>query len=77
VLPRGLESDGQWVFALEDSDDAVVAAVWPGLRRSGGGPHAFVYAVEVDAARRRGGLGRRAVELLADEAEGPAATASS
>ena len=73
LFADGLDTDGQSVFALEDGDGVVVGSVWIGIRPGVGGRgpgRAFVYAVEVDEARRGEGLGRRAMELVEAEARG-------
>jgi ribosomal protein S18 acetylase RimI-like enzyme len=74
LFPDGLDTEGQWVFALEDGDGVTVGSVWLGVRMGGAGvsgpSRAFVYSVEVDGARRGEGLGRRAMELVEEEARG-------
>ena len=69
VLVDGRPADGHALFVLEDagSGDAIGRA-WLADREGAEGTYAFVYDVFLDERVRGRGLGRRAMELLEDEA---------
>jgi ribosomal protein S18 acetylase RimI-like enzyme len=69
ALPDGLGTAGAHLVIGEDADGARVGILWVGPNPSGAGP-AWVYDIEVDAARRGEGWGRalmREAERLARE----------
>jgi ribosomal protein S18 acetylase RimI-like enzyme len=63
LLPNGVESEGQFVFLIED-DGVVRGSLWLCEREGmGGGRHLFVYEVRVDEDARGRGLGRAAMQI--------------
>ena len=69
LLPDGLASAGQFLFALEDrSSGERVGDLWFAERDSDfGGKGAFIYSIEIFEEFRGRGLGRQAMLLLEDE----------
>lgn len=68
LLPDGLRSADQHLYAI-CSDDEQVGELWLGLRDIGGGAlEAFGYDFWVRPELRDGGIGRRAMQLGAEEA---------
>jgi ribosomal protein S18 acetylase RimI-like enzyme len=68
LLPEGLSSPGQYLFALEDTASGErVGDLWLAERDSDFGKGAFIYSIEVFEAFRGRGFGRQAMLLLEDE----------
>jgi len=67
LLPNGLATPGVAVLAVE-ADDENVGRVVLGERTEHGLSYAFLYDIEIGEAHRGRGLGRRAMELIEDEA---------
>jgi ribosomal protein S18 acetylase RimI-like enzyme len=69
LLPEGLASPGQFLFALEDrAVGERVGDLWFAERDSEfGGQAAFIYSIEIFEEFRGRGLGRQAMLLLEDE----------
>ena len=69
LLPEGLASSGQFLFALEDKATGErVGDLWFAERDSEfGGKAAFIYAIEIFEEFRGRGFGRQAMALLEDE----------
>ena len=65
LLPDGVDSEGQWLFAIED-DGVPVGSLWLCPRDGNEGPSLFVYTISLDAEHRGRGIGRTAM-LLAEE----------
>lgn len=65
LLPDGLDSPGMHLWTAETGDPSEPAGLgWIELRQRTSGVSAWVYDVEVDAARRGQGLGRELMEAL-------------
>ena len=67
ILPEGLETQGQWLYAVE-SDGEAVGMLWVTERDDDFGKNLFVYDVQIDEAHRGRGLGKAAMQLAEDEA---------
>lgn len=69
LLPDGLASAGQFLFALEDTSTGErVGDLWFAERDSDfGDKAAFIYSIEIFAEFRGRGLGRQAMTLLEEE----------
>ena len=69
LLPEGLASPGQFLFALEDKASGErVGDLWFAERDSDfGDKGAFIYSIEIFEEFRGRGLGRQAMALLEDE----------
>jgi RimJ/RimL family protein N-acetyltransferase len=69
VLPDGLDTTGQHIWAVERADVGVIGHAWIGERDvPEGGRMAFVYEIEIGEAQRGQGHGRAAMILLEAEA---------
>jgi ribosomal protein S18 acetylase RimI-like enzyme len=66
LLPAGLETPGHVLLAVEAGGERV-GSVWYAVRDDGGGEHAYLFAIEIDEARRGQGLGRAAMLALEDD----------
>jgi ribosomal protein S18 acetylase RimI-like enzyme len=66
LLPKGLRTPDQHLFAAYD-DDTQVGMLWLRIQARPGGLQAFVFDVQVDPDKRRRGYGRAI--MLAGEAE--------
>ena len=64
LLPQGLDTPDHFVFDIVDDDGAVVGMLWFALLRQHGQRTAYVYDIKVDAARRRRGHARRALQVF-------------
>jgi ribosomal protein S18 acetylase RimI-like enzyme len=67
LLPKGLATEGQWLYTVE-ADDEAVGVLWVAEREDDFGKSLFVYDVQIDEAQRGRGLGRAAMLLAEDEA---------
>ena len=69
MLPDGLASSGQFLFALEDKGTGErVGDLWFAERDSDFGEKtAFIYSIEIFEEFRGRGLGRQAMTVLEDE----------
>jgi ribosomal protein S18 acetylase RimI-like enzyme len=69
LLPEGLTSPGQSLYALEDTGSGErVGDLWLAERDTDfGGKGAFIYSIEIFEAFRGRGFGRQAMSLLEDE----------
>ena len=65
ILPKGLETPGHWIFAIEVGAERV-GRLWLADRTMDGRQVMFVYDVEIDELHRGRGLGRAAM-LEAEE----------
>lgn len=63
LLPRGLSSDGQYLFTVRDDADAV-GYLWFEARRSGPLPEAYLYELLIFEGARRRGYGAQAMKQL-------------
>src|SRR5579872_873826 len=69
LLPKGLASANQFLYAVEDESGARVGDLWWARRETQfEGTHAFVYAIEILPEFRGRGYGREAMLLFEDEA---------
>jgi ribosomal protein S18 acetylase RimI-like enzyme len=65
VLPDGIRTSGHHFWVLVDDQDAVLGHVWADVNAA---QHfAWILSVEIGAAYRGQGYGRRMLELLEDE----------
>jgi len=67
LLPKGIETEGQWLYTVE-ADGEAVGSLWLAEREDDFGRTLFIYQVAIDAAQRGRGLGRAAMLLAEDEA---------
>ena len=67
LLPDGVATDGQWLYAIVE-DDEPVGVLWVAERDGDFGTSLFVYDVQIGEAHRGRGLGRAAMLLAEDEA---------
>jgi len=67
LLPVGLDSEGQWLYAIEEDGDPA-GDLWIAEREADVGRTLFVYDVHVHESRRGRGLGRQAMLFVEDEA---------
>jgi ribosomal protein S18 acetylase RimI-like enzyme len=68
LLPKGLSSPGQFLFALEDTATGErVGDLWLAERDSDFGKGAFIYSIEIFEAFRGRGFGRQAMLALDGE----------
>jgi len=69
LLPNGLASPGQFLFAVEDAGTGErVGDLWYAERESDfEGKTAFIYSIEISERFRGRGFGRQAMLLLEDE----------
>jgi ribosomal protein S18 acetylase RimI-like enzyme len=69
TYPRSPADEGHSVFVVEEEGTGEpVGTVWFAERRGRGAPKAWVYSVEIEESRRGRGYGRRAMELVEEEA---------
>jgi GNAT superfamily N-acetyltransferase len=68
LLQDPQRSDDQALFVIEDQAGGVVGRAWLADREGAEGTHAFVYDVFLEERLRGRGLGRRAMQLLEEEA---------
>ena len=62
LLPRGLETPGQFFMHLHDADSGErVGALWWSEAERGGAHEAYVYNIEIEEAARRRGFARAAL----------------
>lgn len=66
LLPKGIESKGQFLFHIINETDAVIGMIWFGLRPNNEG---FIYDFSVHEAFREQGFGKKAMELIEIEAK--------
>jgi ribosomal protein S18 acetylase RimI-like enzyme len=64
LLPQGLDTPDHFLFDIVDDAGAVVGVLWFALMRRHGQCTAYVYSLHVDAAHRRQGHARRALEAF-------------
>ena len=68
LFPDGLETEGHYVFAVEDADTGeAIGRVWFARREIDGEERAFLYDIDLDERVRGQGLGRQAMLRLEDE----------
>lgn len=67
LLPQGLKTPQNYLFAVLDEQAAAVGSLWLGVKELGGKPAAYIYDIWISPNSRRLGHGRRA--LLAAEQE--------
>ena len=67
LLPQGLATAGQHLFAILDDAGAQVGFLWFAVMPEATGPVAFVYDFGIDAAQRRKGYGEQAFRALEAE----------
>ncbi len=68
VLTQGLATPGLFLHVVEDDEGRRVGIVWWAIQTSQVGMRrAYLYAIEIDEAERRRGLGRAAMLALEDE----------
>jgi ribosomal protein S18 acetylase RimI-like enzyme len=68
VLPDGLATEGQFIFAVEDAETGeTVGRLWFARRELDLGEVAYVYDVNIDEAARGKGFGRAAMLALEEE----------
>lgn len=68
LLPKGLDSPNQHLFAIEDENGQRVGDLWFAKRTSQfEGTAAFIYSIEIAPEFRGRGYGREAMLLLEDE----------
>jgi ribosomal protein S18 acetylase RimI-like enzyme len=67
LLGGGVDTDGQWLYILED-DGVAVGNLWLSERKDDFGPTLFIYNVAIDDAYRGRGLGRAAMVWVEGEA---------
>ncbi len=68
LLPQGLATPGQFLYAIVNESGAAVGTIWFGIKEEGGRPIAYVYDIEVLPAHRRQGHARRALVAIEGEA---------
>jgi GNAT superfamily N-acetyltransferase len=68
ILRDGRPSDDQALFVIEDQSTGAVGRAWLADREGVEGTHAFVYDIFLEERVRGRGLGRRAMQLLEEEA---------
>lgn len=68
LLPDGLATPDQHLFVIETGDGERVGELWLGMRDAPGGREAFGYDFWVRPELRDQGIGRRAMELGAEQA---------
>jgi ribosomal protein S18 acetylase RimI-like enzyme len=71
LFPDGMRQPNQRISVLEDADSGeTVGRLFWGERQppDGGGPRCYLYDIEIDEGYRGRGLGRRAMQLLEQEA---------
>ena len=67
LLPDGLQTRDQYLFAIMADDGSEVGAVWYGIRPSPRGPAGFIWWLEIfEAFRRKGHAGAALLELEKD-----------
>ncbi len=66
VLPLGLATPGHVLLVVE-ACGGPVGSIWYAVREGEGSEHAYLFAIEIDPARRGQGLGRAAMEALEGE----------
>ena len=67
LLPRGLATPDQHLFAIVADAGTQVGCLWFAVVQEAAGPVAFVYDFVVDEAQRRKGYGEQAFCALEDE----------
>jgi ribosomal protein S18 acetylase RimI-like enzyme len=68
LLPKGIESDDQFLFSIvDDSSNDVVGTLWFARKISGTRKSAFVYDIILDATVRGKGFGKVIMQLLEEE----------
>jgi ribosomal protein S18 acetylase RimI-like enzyme len=73
LFPGGIPAAGQFVFAVAE-DGLPVGSLWIGAGLDGPSDVWWVWAIEIDAAARGHGLGRRTLKLAEDLAREGGAT---
>lgn len=68
LLPLGLETPGNHLFAVVDSQGDAVGMLWFGVKRKFGADIAYVFDVGIRPERQREGHAARAFLALEDEA---------
>ena len=74
LLPDGPDSPGMHLWTAETGAGERIGLGWIELRQRGSGTSAWIYDIQVDAARRGEGWGRRLMEALHDAARELGAT---
>ena len=67
ILPDGLATAGQWIYAVEAEGEAV-GHLWVAERGTPERRTLYIYGVEIDEAHRGRGFGRTAMQLAEGEA---------
>ncbi len=67
LLPQGLATPNQHLFAIIDDAKQQVGFLWFAVMQEAAGPIAFVYDFGIDAAQRRKGYGEQAFRAMEDE----------
>ena len=67
LLPKGLESPGQYLFKLLNAERTRVGFLWFGIRGEGAQKRAFIYDVIVEETFRGQGLGKVLMQLCEEE----------
>jgi ribosomal protein S18 acetylase RimI-like enzyme len=68
LLPRGIDTPGNHLFAIVDADGESVGMLWFAVRERSGSRIAYVYNIAIDPRSRRQGHAERAFDALAREA---------
>ncbi|MCF7930585.1 MAG: GNAT family N-acetyltransferase [Acholeplasmataceae bacterium] len=66
LLPDGLETKGQFLFHILNETDAVIGMIWYGHRPNNEG---FICDFSIDENFRGQGFGKKAIELIENEAK--------
>ncbi|MFN8473006.1 MAG: GNAT family N-acetyltransferase [Anaerolineae bacterium] len=67
LLPQGLATPNQHLFAIVDDTGEQVGFLWFAVMQEATGPVAFVYDFGVDESQRRKGYGEQAFSAMEDE----------
>ena len=67
ILPDGLKSADQYIFAIKENGTDWIGTIWFGVRGAVDNRKAFIYDVVLEEATRGKGYGKKTMELLENE----------
>ena len=68
LLPRGIDTPDNHLFAIVDADGESVGMLWFAIKERSGSRIAYVYNIAIDPRFRRQGHAERALDALGQEA---------
>lgn len=64
LLPEGLQSKDQYIYAIKENSSNWIGTLWFGVRGADDNRKAFIYDIILDESTRGKGYGKKAMEFL-------------